>query len=76
MTEHQFHQCDDSQCRICAGGLAVCDVCNGAEGSLPTHCPGRRMLPAEADAVYRGHLNYIDGAWQDCTGRIRSESTQ
>jgi hypothetical protein len=55
--------CDKSYCNYCMGGLSSCTVCNGAEGSLPTECPGREMSVKEADDVYKGHLDFIHGAW-------------
>lgn len=45
-------------CMICDGGLAMCEVCGGAEASLPTHCPGEPMHPEVADEVQSGHLDY------------------
>ena len=38
---HADHDEDSQMCRfICDGGLAYCKTCHGAEGSLPTECPG------------------------------------
>ncbi len=48
----------DRSCYVCDGGLAICDTCGGAEGSLPTHCPGERMQPEVSDDVYEGQLDY------------------
>jgi hypothetical protein len=31
---------DYISCQFCDGGLFACTVCDGAEGSLPTDCPG------------------------------------
>lgn len=53
--DHRYYDRED--------GLAHCQVCNGGEGSLPTHCPGRRMTEQEEDDVYAGHLNFKDGNW-------------
>ena len=49
----------------CAGGIYLCDVCGGAEGSLPTDCPGRRMDHDEERQVYAGLLDFrVDcGGW-------------
>ena len=63
MTKHVFHVCRDEQCVCCNGGLAWCDVCGGAEASLPTGCPGQKMTGEEADAVQSGFRDYQDGAW-------------
>jgi hypothetical protein len=55
MTEHKLHDRDD--------GLAHCMVCGGAEGSMPTECPGVRMTPEQEQAVYDGRLNYAMRQW-------------
>ncbi|QRE00495.1 hypothetical protein [Burkholderia phage BCSR129] len=63
MPDHVFEKhtgCDKDHCHICDGGLAVCIVCGGAEGSLPTKCPGYRMTADQQDEVYAGRLNYTD----------------
>lgn len=52
---HVYHDRED--------GLAHCKVCNGAEGSLPTQCPQRKMTEVEADAVYAAQLDYRDNHW-------------
>lgn len=38
--------------------LALCRVCGGAEGTLPTCCPGRRLTPKEEEEIYRGELDF------------------
>lgn len=53
---HVYHDRED--------GLAHCKVCHGAEGSLPTQCPQRKMSDAEEDAVYAAQLDYRDNHWQ------------
>lgn len=45
-------------CNICDGGLSHCVTCGGAEGSMPTHCPGERMPQEVSDAVYGGLCDY------------------
>jgi hypothetical protein len=52
---HDFYDRDD--------GLQHCKVCNGAEGSLTTDCPGRRMTDAEEERVYDGEIDFKDGQW-------------
>lgn len=72
MSEHKLHECDgrcrDAEhvysCNYCDGGLASCDVCGGAEASLPTHCPGKPMSHQEQDEVAAGVLDFVDGQWQ------------
>lgn len=51
--EHDLYDRDDS--------LAHCKVCGGAEGSLPTLCPGRRMTEQEERDVYAGRLDFTNG---------------
>ena len=41
--------------------LQYCSVCTGAEGSLPTLCPGRKMTEEEERAVYANELNFNTG---------------
>lgn len=62
---HVFYECSDecSGCQICNGGLAHCKVCGGAEGSLPTDCPGHRMDSTTEEAVYAGDLDHQAGRW-------------
>lgn len=62
---HKLTRCDcgESHCPICAGGLAHCTSCGGAEGTLPTHCPQSLMSDETEAAVYAGSLDFIDGAW-------------
>ena len=55
--------CDKDHCNICDGGLALCTVCGGAEGSLATDCPGYRLDPDTDEAVYTGELDYRAGHW-------------
>lgn len=50
-------------------GLACCVLCGGAEGSLPTECPGVVMTSEQHDEVYGGRLDYRDGAWQNRPSR-------
>lgn len=40
---HVYHACHDNNCSVCDGGLALCVVCGGAEGSLLDYCPGQRL---------------------------------
>lgn len=51
-------QCRGEGCLICEGGLGYCCVCRGAEGSLPTCCPGERMQDVVETSVYQGLCDY------------------
>lgn len=52
--KHQFHVRDD--------GLKHCKVCNGAEGSLTTHCCGHALSEAVLDEIACGEINYDEGS--------------
>lgn len=52
--------CDNEYCNICRGGLMSCTVCGGAEGTLPTDCPGVRMTQTEEDWVYHNEIDFRD----------------
>lgn len=44
--------------------LFLCRVCGGAEGSLPTDCPGARMSREQDDMVLAGELDFrSDRGW-------------
>ena len=47
---------ESDSCQACV--LAYCKVCGGAEGSLPTDCPGERMPHELEDRVYAGDIDY------------------
>jgi hypothetical protein len=61
--EHVLHKCNGEDCIICRGGLASCDLCGGAEGTMPTHCPGERIPGNQAALIYQGTLDFKDGKW-------------
>lgn len=64
--KHRMHGCDDPACKICEGGLALCTVCGGAEGSMPSECPGTRMTDNQEVDVYSGILDFTHTAgWHD-----------
>lgn len=66
MTKHKFYKCGgdcDTHCNFCDGGLAYCTVCCGAEGDLPTDCPGRELTTDEGVKIYNSELDYVDGQW-------------
>lgn len=73
MREHKLKKHDNPEdcpqmrgesvsCNICE--LSWCNVCNGAEASLPTECPGRKMTLLEEDMVQAGHLDFKNGRWE------------
>lgn len=66
MTDHVFEthtDCDKPHCNICVGGLAYCTVCGGAEGDLPTDCPGEKLAYGVLGQIYQGEIDYINGKW-------------
>lgn len=61
---HKWKHCTSEDCRGCAlchGGLSVCSTCRGAEGSLPTDCPGEPMHEIIQEEVYAARLDYRRG---------------
>jgi len=44
-------------------GITQCTVCNGAEGSLPTECPGVLLGYNELEAVHLGACDFVGGQW-------------
>ncbi len=69
MTEHKAYvcppSCDLPDCNFCEGGLFLCTVCDCAEGSLATECPGHRVSMAQQDLIMTGELDYEEGRWWD-----------
>jgi hypothetical protein len=74
--EHTFYTGADCTCtyaelcwvcrNVVDGGLAVCKVCGGGEGSLTTDCCGRQITEEESDRIYnKGNLDFRDGQWID-----------
>jgi hypothetical protein len=44
--------------------LAICSVCGGGEGTLPTHCPGVKLTTEQQDAIYcQGHDYTEEKGW-------------
>lgn len=65
---HHWVRClsrDCPGCTWCRGRLADCDRCGGAEATLPTHCPGRKLTCEELDAIWTGRIDYDEhrGGW-------------
>ena len=66
----RHEHCDSpGSCPICDGGLAFCTVCHGAEGSMPTDCPGRPMTEEQVALVMSGAIDYrvSQGGWTTWT---------
>lgn len=73
-THHRWlvhENCETLYCNVCEGGLGVCTVCCGAEGTLPTHCPGHEVPESVLMSVYAGLMDYRGGRWW-----TRSNSTE
>lgn len=51
-----------TECLICSG-LFICKVCCGAEGSLPTHCPGSGLSYDQEQLIMGKKLDYKNGEW-------------
>lgn len=58
---------EEGSCPICDGGLGICKVCGGAEGSLPTECPGEKMSQQQDHSVFIGIIDFKGGEW---VGRV------
>lgn len=59
-------KCTDPECNgcmFCAGGLYACEVCGGAEGSMTTQCPGRRLSADELEQVYAQRRDFNQNRW-------------
>lgn len=67
MSKHRLYECPArcDGCMFCNGGLALCTVCGGGEGSLPTDCPGEKMTDLVEASVYAGRTDYVNGEWVD-----------
>lgn len=67
--DHVWHQgCSmdvDVPCYVCSVELSLCIACGGAEGSLPTSCPGKQMTREQLDDVYAGKTDFRNGKWID-----------
>jgi hypothetical protein len=73
---HVFYKCSgtddwcvEGQCQWCEGGLAYCPTCGGAEGSLPTECPGGEMDLVTQDRVAKGEVDFVNGTWVELPTR-------
>lgn len=63
---HTFYECGcwETGCPFCDGGLALCTVCKGVEGTLTTDCCGRPLTENEEKEIYdEGRLDFKDGHW-------------
>lgn len=58
---------DCQGCMLCAGGLALCAVCGGLEGSLTRTCLGRKLDAAEEARVYAVYCANPSGKWESPT---------
>lgn len=44
-------------------GISQCLFCDGAEGALPTDCPGRKLSYDELEAIHHGKRDFVGGQW-------------
>ena len=68
--KHTWYECKNhggcsspGSCPFCDGGLGACEVCGGAEGTLPTDCPGIKLDAYVQDAIYHGGLDFVNDQW-------------
>lgn len=59
----QHNHCELANCPICDGGLFICRICNGAEGTLTADCPGIIINQEQQNQIYQGKLDYVNGKW-------------
>ena len=70
---HKWYECPPSGCKqegrcpYCDGGLGLCVICACAEGTLPTHCPGKEIDQFAQEEIYNGKLDFINGQWVEVT---------
>jgi hypothetical protein len=52
---HIWYECKCHRvgCQFCDGGLGLCTVCGGFEGSLLPKCPGIRLTEEQHDENYK-----------------------
>lgn len=53
--KHDYHKIENE--------LLHCEVCNGAEITLPSECPGKVMTEEEEKFVADGLIDFKDGKW-------------
>lgn len=56
--------CTEPYCRWCEGGLSLCTVCKGFEGTLTVDCPGFKIEKEDLELIYHQDLDFVDGRWQ------------
>lgn len=52
--------CDEST-HLCV--LFMCRICNLAEGSLTTECPGEKVDQQKENQILSGEIDYHHGKW-------------
>jgi hypothetical protein len=72
-TKHVWHvcnkgvnggECEEGPCIFCGGGIALCTVCGGGEGTLTVDCCERRLTDEEEKGIYEHqNINFIQGKW-------------
>lgn len=60
---HHHENGYDNDCNYCDYGLITCVVCGGSEGSLTTHCLGKKLDSVMEQMVAMGQADYINGIW-------------
>lgn len=66
---HVFYTAADVGCnealyrQVVEGGLAICKVCGGAEGSLTTSCCEKELSSTQQELVMSGLLDFQRGKW-------------
>lgn len=62
---HNFYVCppDCAGCMFCEHSMTWCTICHGAEGTLPTNCPGCKMPDDLQIAVGNGKVDFDGKNW-------------
>ena len=79
MNKHTWYECkcNNHGCQFCDGGLGLCTVCNGAEGTLTTECCGRKITEEEKEKIYTlQSLDFVDGVWIEKPLEVRERMSE
>jgi len=70
--EHQYYECPPDKhenedyyggCPFCDGGLGLCIICGGLEGSLTSECYGKQLDENILELIYKKGLDFKNDHW-------------
>jgi hypothetical protein len=80
---HTPHACSYEKCgeryhldNCMSAVLDVCDVCGGAESSMPSNCPGFRIDADTLDMITAGKVDFVNGRWAVLSAEDRIQRRQ